>query len=129
MQLQSNKLVQSWRAMGITIKWNNRPFSNIIPTLPSEPQYSAMANQRSTSHSAPHSSMANQRSTLNSAPKSETSEHSQSKKTAKKSNKNETGCKCTTGNCTACNCSKERRGCNNNCSCKTNKCKNVYNRV
>ncbi len=79
MQLQSNKLVQSWRAMGITIKWNNRPFSNIIPTLPSEPQYSAMANQRSTLHSAPHSSMANQRSTLNSAPQSETSELSQSK--------------------------------------------------
>ena len=103
--------------------------TNIIPTLPSEPQYSAMANQRSTLHSAPHSSMANQRSTLNSAPQSETSELSQSKKTAKKSNKNETGCKCTTGNCTACNCSKERRGCNNNCSCKTNKCKNVYNRV
>ena len=54
--------------------------TNIIPTLPSEPQYSAMANQRSTLHSAPHSSMANQRSTLNSAPQSETSELSQSKK-------------------------------------------------
>jgi hypothetical protein len=57
--------------------------TNIIPTLPSEPQYSAMANQRSTLNSESHSSMANQRSTLNSATQSETSELSQTKKNSK----------------------------------------------
>ena len=109
-----------------------------------EPPFS-IESQRSTLSSAPISIVYSEflRSILNSVPQPNNSSELQkskkvenktkkvenkTKKAENKTRKNVIGCKCTVGNCSSCTCNKLNKGCNSNCSCKVNKCKNIYNK-